>query len=415
LGEFDRAQAVIDRALALAERDAIAKTRIDLTWARARVAAGRGDARTTERLLREAERGSAGMDWFETHIGLSFLLDAAELLDLVGVSDQAERYFERARARAGESSEEVMQTTAVLRARSGDPVLALEELQELARGDWLEKRVIWRHTLLTAWATFRAGRDGAGELAARALEQAVACGSVRVAQAGEPDIVTALAPLAERAGSPVARELLLDGRGLLVRLFGTPALIAADGATLPLPPGMPGELVRMLALHEHGLALEVVLEAFFPDASPPVARQRLRQVLLRLRAAAGDVIVRDGETLRLVPAWVDAREFLAAGNRVRAARGPRAVRLAYAALAISTGPLLPSDPYAAWAEEAREQVRYRHLALLDLVAADATARGSHQEALTALEAALAEEPDAEDRRAAMTTHIQALRTGRTTT
>jgi DNA-binding SARP family transcriptional activator len=308
-----------------------------------------------------------------------------------------------------------MQTTAVLRARSGDPGLALAELQELARGDWLEKRLVWRHTLLAAWATFRAGRDGAGELAAQAFEQAVACGSVRVAQAGEPEIVAALAPLAERAGSSVARELLLAGRELIVRLFGTPVVVGTDGSAIRLPPGMPGELVRLLALHEHGLAVDVVLEAFFPDTSPAVARQRLRQVLARLRAAAGDVVVRDGDILRLVPAWVDAREFLTAGNRARGARGTRAVRLAYAALALFTGSLLPSDPYAAWAEEARAQVRYRHLTLLDLVAADASARGSHQEALTALEAALGEDPDAEDRRAAMTQQLQALRAQRTAT
>ena len=412
LGEFDQVEAVLDRAAALAARDGFAKALIDLTWSRAHLAAGRGDARATERLLAEVERGAGGMDWFATHIGLSFLLDAAELLDLVGVSDQAQRYLKRARDLGGEANEEVMQTTAVLHARSGDPGLALGELQQLARGNWLEKRLVWRHTLLTAWATFRAGRDGAGELAARAFEQAVACGGVRVAQAGEPEIVAALVPLAESAGSSVARELLLGDRELIVRLFGTPTVVAADGSTIVLPPGMPAELVRLLALHEHGLAVDVVLEAFFPDTSPATARNRLRQVLARLRAAGGDVVVRDGETLRLVPAWVDVREFLARGKLVRGARGARAVRLAYGALALHSGPLLPSEPYAAWAEEAREQVSYRHLALLDLVTADATARGSHQEALTALEAALEEDPGAPDRRAALMQHRHELRAHR---
>lgn len=60
-------------------------------------------------------------------------------------------------------------------------------------------------------------------------------------------------------------------------------------------------------------------------------------------------------------------------------------------------------------------MRYRHLALLDLVAADAAARGSHQEALTALEAALTEDPDADDRRAAITQHLEALRAQRAAT
>lgn len=139
-----------------------------------------------------------------------------------------------------------------------------------------------------------------------------------------------------------------------------------------------------------------------------MARQRLRQVLTRLRTAAGDVVVRDGDTLRLVPAWVDTREFVAAANRVRGVQGARAVQLAYAALALSSGPLMPSDPYAPWAEEARAQIRYRHLALLDLVAADAIARGSQQEALTAFESALEQDPDAEDRRVALTEQLRAL-------
>jgi tetratricopeptide (TPR) repeat protein len=408
LGRFDDAESVIDRAQRLVQDNGVQKVRIDLTWARAHIAAGRGDARATERLLREAERDAIATDWFETHIGRGFLLDAAELLDLVGVSDHAQRYLARGREHGGEDNDQVPQTTAVLRARSGDPGRALEELQQLARGTWLEKRVTWRHTLLTGWATFRAGRDGAGDLAARAFTQALACGGIGVAQAGEPVITAALAPLAESAGSAVARDLLLADRALIVRLFGTPTVIATDGSPIRLPPGMPGELVRLLALHEHGLPIDFVLEQFFPEATPKVGRQRLRQVLLRLRTAAGDIVVRNGDILQLVPAWVDVREFLAIGNRVRGAIGTRAVHLAYAALALRSGPLLPSDPYAGWAEEPRAQVRYRYLALLDLVARDAAARSSHQEALTALEAALEEDPDGDQHRRARAEQLRAL-------
>jgi hypothetical protein len=45
---------------------------------------------------------------------------------------------------------------------------------------------------------------------------------------------------------------------------------------------------------------------------------------------------------------------------------------------------------------------------LDLVARDATARNSHQEALTSLEAALEEDPDADQRRGARAEQLQAL-------
>ena len=401
LGRFDRAEEVLRQAAVLAERDGMQKARGELAWASARVAAGRDDPRATERLLQEAERVGRSFDWFDTHIGTSFLLEAAELLDRVGLADQARGYLDRARLRAGDDNEEVREAEAVLRARSGNPEQALDDLQELVRGDWLEKRLTWRHSLLSAWATFRAGREGAGELTARALQQAADCGTVQVAVAGEAQIVAGLACLADRRGSPLARELLSAGRPLLVRLFGLPQIRSASGETIPLPAGKPGELMRMLALHEHGLPVEVVLEAFFPQAPPSAARQRLRQVLTRLRASAGEVVLRDGETLRLVPAWVDVREFLAVCRRVRSARGTRAVRLAYAALALHDGPLLPSDPYAEWAGKMRDEVRYRHLAMLDLVAADAAARGSHQEALTAMESALEEDPDDPGRREAI--------------
>src|ERR1700722_5255828 len=117
---------------AQADREGFEKARGDIAWARAGVAAGRRDASATERLLFEAERAVSELDWFKTHIGTSFLLDAAELLDRAGVSDQAQRYFERARERAGDRNEEVMQTRAVMSARSGDPEHALADLQRLA-------------------------------------------------------------------------------------------------------------------------------------------------------------------------------------------------------------------------------------------------------------------------------------------
>jgi DNA-binding SARP family transcriptional activator len=388
-GAWDLAEAALAEADELADRDEDLKARAYNAWTRARIASSRGDARATERLLREAEGDAA--DWFETHIGVTFLADAADMLDRVGLREPAGAYLARAATR-DPTDEFVQQARATLLARSGDPFEALDALQQLVRGRWLEKRLIWHRTLLIAWATFRAGRRDAGELAARALEQASATGGIEVARAGEFELVGALLPLAERAGSVHARSLLLAERPLLVRLFGAPELVLGDGTTVAIPSGKPGELVRMLAVHEHGLPVELVLEAFFPSIAPTVARQRLRQILARLRSALGDVVLRDGERLRLIPAWVDVREFLAAAARARATRPPRSIRSAYAALALRSGPPLPADRYAAWAEEICEELESEYLGLLDLVAADAAARGSHQEALTALDAAREADP-----------------------
>jgi DNA-binding SARP family transcriptional activator len=414
LGEFDRAEQILAEAAVAAEQRDDRRSIPEIIWGQGRVAAGRGDPRATERLLREAERAAVDAEWFETHIGGYFLLEAAELLDRVGLTEEAHRFFVRAtepsRAQARDWDELIMQARAMLLARSGDPLEALEALQEIVRGDWLEKRLVWRHTLMTSWATFRAGREGAAALAATALDEAAMAGGggTRVAVAGERDVTAALAPLAEQAGSALARELLLDGRQLVVRLFGTPSVSRPDGDLIYLPPGQRAELVRLLALHPRGLPVEVVLEWFFPEIPPAAARQRLRQTLARLRAAAGEIVFRDGDSLRLVPAWIDAGEFLAVADRVRSARGPRAVQLAYAALALRTGPLLPDDRYAEWARDAHDLIDARHLELLDLIADDAAARNSHQEALTALEAALAEDPEDAGRQQAIIEQLRAL-------
>jgi DNA-binding SARP family transcriptional activator len=414
LGEFDRAEAILTEASAAAERRDDREWISEIIWGQGRVAAGRGDARATERFLREAERAAVDAEWFESHVGGFFLLEAAELLDRVGLTLEAQRFFQRAiepsRAQARDWDESIMQARAMLLARSGDPLEALDALQEIVRGDWLEKRLMWRHTMMTSWATFRAGREGAAVLAAKALDEAAIAGGggTRVAVAGERDLTAALAPLAEQAGSALARALLLDGRQLLVRLFGTPSVRRPDGKAIYLPAGQRAELVRLLALHPRGLPVDVVLEWFFPETPPANARLRLRQILSRLRTAAGEIVIRDGDSLRLVPAWIDAGEFLSVADRVRSARGPRAVQLAYAALALRTGPLLPDDLYAEWAQDARDLIDARHLELLDLIADDAAARNSHQEALTALEAALAEDPEDAARQQAIIEQLRAL-------
>ncbi len=262
LGQLDEADAALDEAAALAELPgAQVHARAFVDWSRARAAAGRDDAFRTERFLREVDRESAGAEWFETHIGSAFLLEATELLDRVGLREQALGYLERARQLDNDADGAVTATDAVVRARTGEPLEALTSLQEIVRSDWIEKRLVWRYLLLGGWARFRAGRSGAGELVARALAEAQSCGSVEIARAGEPVLVPALAPLGERAGSHAARDLMLGDREMIVRVFGAAAVTYADGRTTELPPGMPGELVRMLAIHEHGLPVDLVLEA----------------------------------------------------------------------------------------------------------------------------------------------------------
>ncbi len=110
LGELDRAEEVLREALAHFALHPNPHRASEISWGLARVAAGRGDAHATERLIREAEIEAARSDWYGTHIGLSSRLEGAELLDRVGLDDLARGRYEGAVAQAGEADEEVMQT-----------------------------------------------------------------------------------------------------------------------------------------------------------------------------------------------------------------------------------------------------------------------------------------------------------------
>jgi DNA-binding SARP family transcriptional activator len=404
LGEWEQVEAALDEAMSLSVLYGDLVTRAFVAWQRARVASMLGDAATTARQLVETERHTG--DWFDIGTGATFLADAAELLDRVGDHEGADRYLARALDRAPHD-EFVLQARAALLARRGDPETALAALRELMHAPWLEPRLAWRRTLLTAYATLRARRDGVGTLAARALDQAASLGDARIAVIGEPDLAIALLPLAAAAGSQHAAELLAPGEMLLVRVLGE-ASVYRHGTPVVLPTGLPGMVVRLLALYPGGLEVEEAIDILWPDEDPDATRRRLRHALARLRARAGEVVIRDGSRLRLAPAWVDAHAFRAAADRALAARDFNSGALAVAALALWSGSLLPSDPYESWAAAPREQLRRRRLDLLDLIAAQAAARGSHEEARLALEQAIEADPYDDSRYLLAAGHLMAL-------
>ena len=356
VGELDAAEASLAAARTATDAGADVKGRSYMTWSAAHLAAARQDQSGT--LARLAEVAAAGGEWFDSHLGLYFLADAAALLDCVGLTERGKAYLASAQARNSSRDDYVVLADAVILARSGDPHRAEATLQEVARGEWVEKRLRWRNTLLLAWSKLRAGdRSDARRVAARAFREAEECGGIIVATTAEPLIAPALAPLAEEAGSVEARQLLSPDGQVLIRLFGAASVTAADGTALELAPGMPAELVRMLAVHRGGLAVDTVLGTLFPDATASSGRQRLRQLLARLRATVGELVVRDGDLLALVPAWVDLRSFTLLTGRARATRGTLASQYAHAALALAgRGPLLPGYPYAEWAEATRRDV-----------------------------------------------------------
>jgi DNA-binding SARP family transcriptional activator len=387
-GAWADADALLEEAADLAGRPEDRQIWSYVSWSRMRIRSMRGDAAGTQREVIETLRH--GGDWFDTHMGTTFLADAAECLDRVGERDAAQARLAEAEARHPDD-EFVLQAQAALLSRHGDPDAALDALRRMSQAPWLEQRLRWRTTLLTAYATLRARREGAGELAVQAFDQAARDGGMVIAQVGEPALVEALLPLAARAGSVPARTLLAPGDQPILRLLGD-VTFSRGGERVPVPQGQPGTMLRLLALYPAGLTADELADLLWPGA--PRGGKQLRDVLARLRAKVGPVVRREGSLLRLDGVWVDAPVFRVAADRALA---ERSVGRAVASLALWGGTLLPTDPYASWAVPVREQFRRRHLALLDLLADDAAVRRSHSEAARILTEAIEEDPYDESR------------------
>jgi len=234
--------------------------------------------------------------------------------------------------------------TAVDAARGSDPAVAAEAL------------------VLLALPTVLRGELGS---APRALEEA--------RQALEEAVLPADHPLrAAHAAAEVALGLCTAHRvdvagpatsGPVVRLLGGLA-VSVDGQPVELPAGAASTTVALLALRR-AVHLEELTEVLWPDVEPPVARRRLRNVLTRVRHAAGPILVRHGDRIELSEeVEVDHHVLETRARRVLAApEGASHLAELTELLAAHSGPLLPEAAYDEWARDARAQAEAREEAL----------------------------------------------------
>lgn len=196
-----------------------------------------------------------------------------------------------------------------------------------------------------------------------------------------------------------------------IRLLGAFEVVH-EGVCLRPPSGVPLETVKLVATCGP-LHVEEVSETLWPDVAPGTGRRRLRNVLLRVRDAYGDLLARDDEIVTLREGVVvDARQF---NEHARAAlltppRDARAVPEAWEALRLHRGDLLPEDRYREWTLAPRNRLREQLLGVLDLLARHTLSLGCTHETLWLLEYAIDIDPWAEDRylSAAQLLHEQGL-------
>lgn len=236
--------------------------------------------------------------------------------------------------------------------------------------------------------------EAAEDLLADAVERARAFGAPQVLAALEAARtavrVPAPAPPTAPRGGDIARPLL--------RLLGDTVLVV-DGARQRLGDDLVDRTVCIVGLAEHGVHDEQLAESLWPDGDPAVGRNRLRNVLLRVRQRYGPVVERHGRTVALAAdVQVDVHEFDRLATDALAAADPTAAeRLGRAALEVHGGELCPVHPFEEWASAPRAATRRRWLALVDRMAELAAARGDLATSLALFEQAVAAEPWDEDR------------------
>lgn len=343
-------------------------------WKLAILASYRGDAAITRDHLRQVELHKG--TWWGPGSG-DFLAEAADLMDRVGDVNLARSYLDRATAEPKDAGHLVALSKASLAARHGDPVDAEQLLRSVRRR--LDPREQWRVTLLCAYAAFRRGESQrAGSLAAQSFEEAARLGQDDAPLVREREITEQLLGLATETANSAALSLQSSAQPMTLALLGRFELTVA-GRRLPLETGQEAQLVKLVAVNGGRMHHEHAIETMWPDVAPEVGRHRLRTVLNRVRAAAGDVLTRVGEVLALDPELrVDLQELLVdAGHAESAATTDLALAasIARGVIVRYRGELLPDDRYEQWAELPRERARRVVLDMHDICAAEATRRG----------------------------------------
>lgn len=389
-----------DATADMAEAREIGTSLVDRTvlayvaWDEARIASMSGDR---ERTLEAVERvESLADDWFAGPSGPQFLADAADMLARVGDARAAAGYLDLARGRYRPPEAWYPIAKGAIEARTGNPAEAERTLRSLSnhKGPGPGPRDLWRFRLLRAYAARRMGDPRAATLAADAFDGAARCGHPELPLIRERELALELLPLAAATGSEVAAALGEASVPTDLKVLGG-FEVSRGGRPVEVMAGKPRQALKVLAVKGGEVHVDELMESLWPSVDPETGRQRLRNVLNRIRASAGEIVVREEESLALLPSVrVDVKTFLVLAERALVAaraEGP-ALGAVRSALARYGGPLLPADCYEEFTISLRERVQRRYLALLDLATDEALKVGEVDEAVRLLERAVEADP-----------------------
>jgi DNA-binding SARP family transcriptional activator len=356
---------------------------------------GAGDATLAHARAAEQRRSA-----FSAYASAHFCAEAADCLDRVGLTALAWDYLDRAQRDPQDAERLIAMAECALEARHGNPVRAQALLEHVHRHG-IAPREYWRLTLLRAAAAWRRGASAeAGALAARAFEEAAALGQAQLPLVRERELSESLIALAARTGLPAAVALEETTLPLTLTTLGRFEL-ARGGRPVELPGRQPTMLLKLVAIGGGKLNADQAIELLWPDTTPASGRNRLRTVLNRVKDAAPDVIVREGDVLRLgTGVRLDLERFMREAMQSIAlapVQANAAEAIARSAIACYQGELLPTDLYAEWAFEMREKARRTVLDLFDLCTDAALDRGDLDEARRLVERTVEIAPDEHER------------------
>ncbi|HUD69035.1 MAG TPA: BTAD domain-containing putative transcriptional regulator [Acidimicrobiales bacterium] len=392
LGRHDEMQRNIDDVLRVAAQLEDEQLRAYAHWNAMSASSRAGDAAGAIEHLRVVESNKG--TWWPI-AGADFCAWAADDLGRVGEVALAYERLEWARELSVDADALIAIAEGSLLARHGDPEEA-ERVLLLVPSSGIDPREYWRIDLLRAYAAFRRGDRGAGALAARAFEEAAAMRLGHLPLTKERQLTEQLIALAVETGQPAACALEVAVLPITLRVLGRFEL-ARGGRAVKIAPGLGAQLVKLVAVSDGRIPAERAIEALWPEVDPDAGRNRLRTVLNRLRAEAGEVVVREGEALALdASIAVDLAQFDQEARRALAlgrSEPTHAVALARSAISRYRGDLLPDDPYEDWAEIPRQHARRVALELLELCCDVAMSRGDLDETSWAVERAIDLVPD----------------------